>query len=62
MKSLTELSSGYKCHQDFYRMAWGDLTCKECGKKGLLFREKYEYCPHHLPASHDPAWLQMESL
>ena len=27
-------------------MVWGDLTCKECGNKGLLFREKYEYCPH----------------
>lgn len=46
MKSLTELPSEYKCHQNFYKMIWGDLTCKECGNKGLRFRDKYEYCPH----------------
>ena len=46
MKSLTELPSEHKCHRDFYKMVWGDLTCKECGNKGLLFRKTYEYCPH----------------
>ena len=46
MKSLTDIPSEYKCHQNFYRMVWGDLTCKECGNKGLLFRKTYEYCPH----------------
>lgn len=46
MKSLTELPSEYKCHQNFYRMVWGDLTCRECGDKRLLFRETYEYCSH----------------
>ena len=25
---------------------WEDLTRKECGNKGLLFRKIYEYCPH----------------
>ena len=46
MKSLTDIPSEYKCHQNFYRMVWGDLACKECGNKGLLFRKTYEYCPH----------------
>lgn len=46
MKSLTDLPSEYKCHTNFYHMVWGDLTCKECGNKGLKFRDKYEYCPH----------------
>ena len=46
MKRLTDIPSEYKCHQNFYRMVWGDLTCKECGNKGLLFRKTYEYCPH----------------
>ena len=46
MKSLTELPSEHKCHRNFYKMVWGDLTCKECGNKGLLFRKTYEYCPH----------------
>lgn len=46
MKSLTDIPSEYKRHQNFYRMVWGDLTCKECGNKGLLFRKTYEYCPH----------------
>ena len=46
MKSLTDIPSEYKCHQNFYRMVWGDLTCKECGNKGLLFRKTYEYCPY----------------
>lgn len=46
MKSLTELPSEYKCHRNFYRMIWGDLTCKLCGKNDLKFRKNYEYCPH----------------
>lgn len=46
MKSLTELPSEYKCHRNFYKMIWGDTTCKLCDKKGLLFRDNYEYCPH----------------
>lgn len=46
MKSLTDIPSEYKCHQNFYRMVWGDLACKECGNKGLLFRKTYEYCPY----------------
>lgn len=28
-------------------MVWGDTTCKFCNQKGLLFRDKYEYCPHY---------------
>lgn len=39
MKSLTDIPSEYKCHQNFYRMVWGDLTCNECGNEGLLFRK-----------------------
>lgn len=27
-------------------MVRGDLTCRECGNKRLLFRETYEYCSH----------------
>ena len=46
MKSLTDIPSEHKCHRNFYKMVWGDLTCKECGNKGLLFRKTYEYCPH----------------
>ena len=33
MKSLTDIPSEYKCHQNFYRMVWGDLTCKEYRNK-----------------------------
>ena len=33
MKSLTDIPSEYKCHQNFYCMVWGDLTCNECGNK-----------------------------
>lgn len=38
MKSLTDIPSEYKCRQNFYRMVWEDLTRKEYGNKGLLFR------------------------
>lgn len=46
MKSLTDIPSEYKCHLNFYRMVWGDLACKHCNRKGILFRKNYEYCPH----------------
>lgn len=37
MKSLTDISSEYKCHQNFYRMVWGDLTILVLGKSMHLY-------------------------
>lgn len=46
MKSLTDLPNEYHCHRHFYKVIWGDCTCKLCNKSGLKFRKNYEYCPH----------------
>ena len=46
MNSLADLPDEFHCHRNFYRVIWGDLTCKECGNRGIKFRKNYEYCPH----------------
>lgn len=46
MNSLAELPDEYHCHRNFYKAIWGELSCNECGNRGIKFRKNYEYCPH----------------
>lgn len=46
MNSLTDLPDEFHCHRNFYKLIWGELTCKHCGRAGIKFRKNYEYCPH----------------
>ncbi len=44
--SITNIPSNYHCHKRLYKLVWGDYTCPECGRNGVLFRDAYEWCPH----------------
>lgn len=44
MNSLTDLPTEYHCHRNFYAIIWGDTTCCKCGKRGVKFKNNYEYC------------------
>ena len=44
--SITNIPSNYHCHRRLYKLIWGDYSCPECSKSGILFRDSYEWCPH----------------
>lgn len=43
---ISNIPSNYYCHKKLFKIVWGDYTCPHCGKLGLKFRDKYEWCPH----------------
>lgn len=46
ISSIAKIPSNYHCHRKLFKLVWGNYTCPKCGKPGLKFRDKYEWCPH----------------
>jgi transposase-like protein len=44
MNSLAELPSERQCHQQLFKIIWGDTICPECDECRLRFTNKYAWC------------------